>query len=341
MKIFNLIKNTLALAVVFVLIFGAGNIVRYFTKEESDVRYYQKTVADTTFVKVADLVTPTEFDTLNITNKLTAPTKAAGTNSTDVATTAFTKIDRYQFVVGTTANAPTAGDSIFSFSQLVGKSVKLIRNGSVQYLNTTATNAKNGFRYDNTIGYLVVKPVWASAELVQIELINTAMVDNTMPVTQNLFKYSEEIDNAVWNTAWTKTANQEVDLTGQTTLDMITMTATGTLRYYNLAAGLVVSPSTTYNLSFDCKRGTATALYFSVWDNSNDVLFVNKTSYFTQTSSTVQRVNLQFTTPSTCSNVNVYLLHDPGGSGGTVYLGRAQLQTINGNYVKTVANPKS
>lgn len=56
MKILNLIKNILALVFVFVLIFGAGNIVRYFTKEESDARYYKQTVADTTFLKnsVAD-----------------------------------------------------------------------------------------------------------------------------------------------------------------------------------------------------------------------------------------------------------------------------------------------
>lgn len=40
-------------------------------------------------VSTADLVTPTSFDTLNITAKATAPTMPAGTNTTDVATTAF------------------------------------------------------------------------------------------------------------------------------------------------------------------------------------------------------------------------------------------------------------
>lgn len=51
----------------------------------------EKDYVDTTFVKVADLVTPTEFDTLNITAKATAPTMPVETSSTDVATTGFVK----------------------------------------------------------------------------------------------------------------------------------------------------------------------------------------------------------------------------------------------------------
>lgn len=48
-------------------------------------------VAKTTYVKTADIYTPTSIsiDTLNATAKMTAPTKDAGTNTTDVATTAW------------------------------------------------------------------------------------------------------------------------------------------------------------------------------------------------------------------------------------------------------------
>lgn len=70
-----------------------------YTKAQTDALFYKKTVADTTFikgyaadttfVKVNDIFTPTSFDTVQVTNKATAPTKAQGTNTTDIATTEF------------------------------------------------------------------------------------------------------------------------------------------------------------------------------------------------------------------------------------------------------------
>lgn len=53
---------------------------------------------DARYTKITDLFTPTSFDTVLVTAKATAPTKDVGTNTTDVATTAFvqaaTAVDR-------------------------------------------------------------------------------------------------------------------------------------------------------------------------------------------------------------------------------------------------------
>lgn len=78
MKILWNIYTKTIIGVVLFALFAAGG-VNYYTKKEADVR----------FVKVSDLVTPTSFDTLNITAKATAPTMPTGTSTTDVANTIF------------------------------------------------------------------------------------------------------------------------------------------------------------------------------------------------------------------------------------------------------------
>lgn len=81
-----------------------------------------KTIIDTTELKrikeidqkvdASAMWEPEEFDTLNITHKLTAPTKVVGTNTTDVATTAFVQgelaANQYIFTINSDGGAITS-----------------------------------------------------------------------------------------------------------------------------------------------------------------------------------------------------------------------------------------
>lgn len=80
-----------------------------YTKSQTDALFYKKTVADTTFSKVDDIFTPTTFDTVQVTNKATAPTMPTTTNTTDVATTAFVQgelaANQYVFTINVDGGA--------------------------------------------------------------------------------------------------------------------------------------------------------------------------------------------------------------------------------------------
>lgn len=159
---------------------------------------------------------------------------------------------------------------------------------------------------------------------------------------QNLFKYSEVLDNVWWTKAnLTTLADQAVDLEGNTTLEKFTSTGTDTqLRYVNNPTTyLAVTAGVTYYISFDCKRGTMTDMKYQVYDVTNAAVVIAATSYYSQTSSTVQRVSFSFTTPTGCTQMSVYLLKD-NTSGQDVYIGRVQASTNPlAPYVETLTVP--
>jgi len=170
----------------------------------------------------------------------------------------------------------------------------------------------------------------------------TTTTTTTELCDQNLVKWSEEIDNAVWggtNATVTDTdcAN---DLEGNPTMDEITATDAGNhnYRYNNASAWCTVVAETTYRWSFDVIRGTMTDMKWSVYDKSNNGDIIPATSYYAQTAGVVQRVSLEFTTPVACTLVTVYFLRD-SGSTGTVFVGRAQVEENGSCYIKTEGSP--
>jgi hypothetical protein len=159
---------------------------------------------------------------------------------------------------------------------------------------------------------------------------------DTTIANQNLMKYSEQIDNGVYTSSHvTVTPNQAVDMEGNTTLDMLTTDAVGHSIYYRDGGTfVVVVPGSTYRFSFDVIRGTMTELKYSVYNWSTPGNITAATSYYSQTSATVSRVSFTFIAPAGCTAAAVYFIRDSGVT-GTVYVGRAQVETNGSSYVKT------
>ena len=91
-----------------------------------------------------------------------------------------------------------------------------------------------------------------------------------------------------------------------------------------------VLESTEYTFSFYVKRGTATALNYSIFNFSNLGNIVGTTSYFSQTNTDdFVRIVVPFTTPVGCTDVGVYLDRDSGANGSAWFYG---LQLEEGSY---------
>jgi len=169
--------------------------------------------------------------------------------------------------------------------------------------------------------------------LIQTAAVNAARFDHD-PVTfaSRGLLIEESRTNSIlqsenFGTTWAAggcavSVNTAVAPDGNTTADSVNITnANG----HFLAQSLAVSASTAYTFSFWVKRGTATALSYSIFNNTAGSDIVAPTSYYNQTSSAWSRVSFTFTTPVGCTNIAVYTLRD-GGSTGTVLLWGAQLE---------------
>lgn len=162
--------------------------------------------------------------------------------------------------------------------------------------------------------------------------------NNAIVITcnQNLVLYSEELDNSNWQkSSLTVTPNQALDLDGNMTLDQMNASSTAhSIRSWNGGNCVDVIPGVTYTFSFDAKRGTMTDMKYSVYDNTHAANIVNSTSYYSSTSSTVQRISFNFTVPAGCLKAIVYPLRDSGVT-GNCFLGRCELTNNSSCYVKT------
>lgn len=151
---------------------------------------------------------------------------------------------------------------------------------------------------------------------------------------QNRFLWSEDLTNAWWTKEGAPSilVNQALDLDGNNTMNLVTLTATTAI--YRMMA---LSASTTYYFSFDVKRGTATDLFYSVYISSPAGNIINPTSYYSLTSSSeVRRMTFAITLPAGTYNTAISIdATGGGGVAGTVYLGRMQLSTTPAPYVKT------
>lgn len=228
---------------------------------------------------------------------------------------------------------------LLSFIVLVG-ATSLIKIENVRGL-VTALNERPTKAEADTVYYKVNEGISATTYFytkTQMDsVISNYLVRNPVTATsnipaQNLVKYSETLENAVWNpTGLTVTANSAIDMNGATTLETVTASNVyNNLRYVNGSSYLPVTPGTTYKVSFDCRRGTMTDMKYSVMNNTTSTLITNATSYYSQTNANnVSRVSYTFTAPAGCLKVEIYLLRDSGAVGQTVYLGRVQVSTVS------------
>jgi len=173
--------------------------------------------------------------------------------------------------------------------------------------------------------------------------IASTIPGDTCTYTQNLVKYSEQLDNSSWfkSSGLSVTSiNADYDLDGNATLEEITVTnGTSHIRSDPTEGNLSsVIPGETYRFSFDVKRGTLTELKYSVRDATHSSDIIATTSYYTSTSTSVQRVSFEFTAPIGCTLVYIYPLRDLETT-GTVYLGRVQIEENSSCYVETTSTP--
>lgn len=143
---------------------------------------------------------------------------------------------------------------------------------------------------------------------------------------ENLILQSENFANTSWlKTNVSVSAPRVVAPNGELTADTVSITTIGGNNLRN-ASVITVTPLTTYTFSFWVKRGTATDLRYSAYDNTGGVNIINPTSYYAQTSASVwTRVSITLTTPAGCTVLTIYPLRD-GNSTGTVFLWGAQLE---------------
>jgi hypothetical protein len=155
--------------------------------------------------------------------------------------------------------------------------------------------------------------------------------------TTNLVNYSEDFTQSNW-------AKTNVDVSNNTELaPNNTLTATRTIinaTGTDLRTQCDVIASSNYTWSFYAKKGTSTDITYRVYDVSNGSNIVSPTNYYSQLSTDWERVSLNFTTPSGCTSVLVYLTSDSVEI-GDVYLWGAQLeeQTQAETYAKTTGLP--
>ena len=144
------------------------------------------------------------------------------------------------------------------------------------------------------------------------------------PSRTNLITYSEDFSQAIWNkTGLTVSSNQIISPDGSLNADEINITGANA---HFLFENISVNASTNYVLTFYAKKGTATDVSYSIYDNTNGADIIASTSYYSQISNTNwSRITVEFTTPSGCTSVRPYPLRD-GSSTGTVYIWGAQLE---------------
>jgi len=168
--------------------------------------------------------------------------------------------------------------------------------------------------------------------LIQTAAINTPRFDHTSAGVcrgllieesrTNICRQSENF-GSFWAAAGCAVSiDTDVAPDGNTTADSVNITNGGG---HFVQQTISVSASTVYTFSFWVKRGTATALSYSIVNNTAASDIVAPTSYYNQTSSAWARVSFTFTTPVGCTSILIYPLRD-GGSTGTVLLWGAQVE---------------
>lgn len=165
-----------------------------------------------------------------------------------------------------------------------------------------------------------------------------ATVVNSALPAQNYVPWSRDFSQ--WTNASgniTITTNNSNDVTGLTTMNLITVNNTGGGDVNLIFSGL--ASSTTYYLSFDAKTGTNTGAEFQVWDWDHFTTITSATSYIGSISSTVSRFQTSFTTHASNSQIKLIIYNSPF-TAGTISIGRVQIAlNAAAPYVETSGTP--
>jgi hypothetical protein len=141
------------------------------------------------------------------------------------------------------------------------------------------------------------------------------------PSRTNLFPYSEDFSQSNWIKSNSTITSGFISPNGDNNayeVNMISSTA-------NLYENIGVSAQTDYTLSFYAKKGTATDVSYRVYDSSNLSDIISETSYYSQLSTDWVRIEISFTTPLGCSQINSFLVRSSTNF-GTVLIYGAQLE---------------
>lgn len=155
----------------------------------------------------------------------------------------------------------------------------------------------------------------SNVKQVQVSVVSTA--------SENLLLYSEVLSNAAWGSnSIGLTDNQSNDVSGNNTMELVNILASGNY----ISQSVTVTPSTTYYVSWDVKRGTSTDIAYAIYDATNFNFITPSTSYYSSTSGVAQRVSFSFTTASNTTSIGIQPIAGVAVT-GTCYIGRVQLAT--------------
>jgi hypothetical protein len=135
----------------------------------------------------------------------------------------------------------------------------------------------------------------------------------------------------------TITPNQALDVVGNNTMDLVTLTSVWGGISQPIATS--VTASTNYTFSFDVKRGSQGSTYeYTITDESHGGAAIIDDVYYSSTSTTVTRLSFNFTTPSGCTSISV-IPYTSSTIGDNAYIGRCQVALVGKTYVATTTTP--
>lgn len=156
---------------------------------------------------------------------------------------------------------------------------------------------------------------------------------------QNLFLYSEQLDNAAWNTGSNisvTTTNVANDFEGNATMDELTVTfASGN----TIGQTITVTPGDSIYMEFDVQlpgSGAVTAATYQFYDlsNFNDLA---TTSYFSSLSTSRTRLRFGILVPAGCTSLICRPFGDVSTT-GVIIIGACQIKKVhNYLYVETTS----
>jgi len=142
------------------------------------------------------------------------------------------------------------------------------------------------------------------------------------PVSTNLHRYSEEIDNAAYiKSSVTVSADAVTSPDGTTNADECETTSTGAQMWQQIS----LASNTTYTWSFYAKKGTMTDVGQQIFNMNGDGDYGTPGKYYSLIGSDWTRVSFTFTTGANGGNTRFYPINASGVT-GSIYLWGFQLE---------------
>ena len=192
-------------------------------------------------------------------------------------------------------------------------------DGTDLYITTLSTNTAT-----YSITNISVKEITDDTDLPRIDYTDGCGSWLLEGQSTNLITYSEDF-SGWFSTNYTAQSNVSNSPSGNNDASSLTNpNGAGGLIKQNV----VVAESTNYTFSFYAKKGTASDVKYSVYDNTNGSDIIPSTSYYSQLNSdTFTRVTVSFATPIGCTSIGAYVLRDSAAA-GTVIVWGAQVEAL-------------